>query len=315
MRKSGEIQSMALKKILTDETKRELEKHGTDEFPMTIHHDNMWAFEGKSVSVHWHNDLEIGLPKDGELIYQVYQKSYSVRPGEAILLNRNVPHSCHSPGNKQVRYSSILVRPDFLYGEIGSDVEKNCFRPFLENAAVPCILFKYEKKYEKEIIDRLNQVEQLFDQKPFCFELGIKGILCEIFARIIVESRKEVPEFVASNQLELERLEQMLGYIHEHYDSGISLQQMAEQIHLSREGCCRLFKKMTGKTITGYLGEYRLGKSLQLVQSGQYSITQVAEMNGFSNASRFASAFRKRFGYNPGEYNRFNNVSGKIETV
>lgn len=158
-------------------------------------------------------------------------------------------------------------------------------------------------------------MEQLFDQKPFCFELGIKGLLCEIFARIIVESRKEVPEFVASNQLELERLEQMLGYIHEHYDSGISLQQMAEQIHLSREGCCRLFKKMTGKTITGYLGDYRLGKSLQLVQSGQYSVTQIAEMNGFSNASRFASAFRKRFGYNPGEYNRFNKVSGKIETV
>ena len=306
---------MALKKILRDDTNRELIQHGTDGFPMTVNHDDLWAFEGRNVPIHWHNDLEFGLPKDGELIYQVYQKSYCIRPGEAILLNRNAPHSCHSPNNKRVRYSSVIVRPDLLYGEFGCDIEKNCFRPFLGNAAVPCILLKKEKKYEKEMIDLLNQVEQLFDQKPFCFELRIKGILCEIFAKILEESKREVPEFVASNQLELERLEQMLGYIHEHYDSGISLQQMAEQIHLSREGCCRLFKKMTGKTITGYLGDYRLGKSLQLVQSGQYSITQVAEMNGFSNASRFASAFRKRFGYNPGEYNRFNNVSGKIETV
>ena len=75
------------------------------------------------------------------------------------------------------------------------------------------------------------------------------------------------------------------------------------KVHLSREVCCRLFKKMTGKTITGYLEEYRVNKSFSLVQSGQYSMTQITEMVGFSNPSRFASAFRKRFGCNPGEYN------------
>lgn len=32
-------------------------------------------------------------------------------------------------------------------------------------------------------------------------------------------------------------------------------------------------------------------------------MTQITEMVGFSNPSRFASAFRKRFGCNPGEYN------------
>ena len=35
----------------------------------------------------------------------------------------------------------------------------------------------------------------------------------------------------------------------------ISLQELANQIHMFREVCCRLFKKMTGKTITGYLEE------------------------------------------------------------
>lgn len=60
---------------------------------------------------------------------------------------------------------------------------------------------------------------------------------------------------------------------------------------------------MTGKTITTYLEEYRINKSLSLVQSGLYSITQIADMVGFSNASRFASAFRRQFGLNPAEYN------------
>ena len=65
----------------------------------------------------------------------------------------------------------------------------------------------------------------------------------------------------------------------------------------------RLFKKMTGKTITGYLEEYRVNKSLPLVQSCQYSMIQIADMTGFSNASRFARAFHRQFGCNPGEYN------------
>lgn len=95
----------------------------------------------------------------------------------------------------------------------------------------------------------------------------------------------------------------MLNYLNMHFTEVISLQDLADQVHLSREVCCRLFKKMTGKTITGYLEEYRVNKSFSLVQSGQYSMTQITEMVGFSNPSRFASAFRKRFGCNPGEYN------------
>ena len=63
---------------------------------------------------------------------------------------------------------------------------------------------------------------------------------------------------------------------------------------------------MTGKTITGYLEEYRTAKGLPLVQSGLYSVTQIADMVGFSNPSRFAAAFRKQFGCNPGEYSARN---------
>ena len=55
--------------------------------------------------------------------------------------------------------------------------------------------------------------------------------------------------------------------------------------------------------ITKYLEEYRVNQSFSLVQSGRYPMTQIADMVGFSNASRFAGAFRKQFGCNPGEYN------------
>ena len=294
---------MAKRTILVDSARRELEKHGTETFPMTVNHDDLWSFEGKNVPIHWHNDLEINLIREGEAVFQVYQKSYRVRTGEGFLLNRNVPHSCSSPGNEHVRYSTILVRPDFLYGDFGSDVERKCFQPFLQNSAIPCIYLTGFDENGREILQKLNQVEEAFDRKRFCYELKIKGLLCEAFAMILYGHRQELTKFVPANLQELERLEKMLNYLNMHFTEVISLQDLADQVHLSREVCCRLFKKMTGKTITGYLEEYRVNKSFSLVQSGQYSMTQITEMVGFSNPSRFASAFRKRFGCNPGEYN------------
>lgn len=294
---------MAKRTILVDSARRELEKHGTETFPMTVNHDDLWSFEGKNVPIHWHNDLEINLIREGEAVFQVYQKSYRVRTGEGFLLNRNVPHSCSSPGNEHVRYSTILVRPDFLYGDFGSDVERKCFQPFLQNSAIPCIHLTGFDENGKEILWKLNQVEEAFDRKRFCYELKIKGLLCEAFAMILYGHRQELTKFVPANLQELERLEKMLNYLNIHFTEVISLQDLADQVHLSREVCCRLFKKMTGKTITGYLEEYRVNKSFSLVQSGQYSMTQITEMVGFSNPSRFASAFRKRFGCNPGGYN------------
>lgn len=294
---------MAKRTILVDSARRELEKHGTETFPMTVNHDDLWSFEGKNVPIHWHNDLEINLIREGEAVFQVYQKSYRVRTGEGFLLNRNVPHSCSSPGNEHVRYSTILVRPDFLYGDFGSDVERKCFQPFLQNSAIPCIHLTGFDENGKEILQKLNQVEEAFDRKRFCYELKIKGLLCEAFAMILYGHRQELTKFVPANLQELERLEKMLNYLNMHFTEVISLQDLADQVHLSREVCCRLFKKMTGKTITGYLEEYRVNKSFSLMQSGQYSMTQITEMVGFSNPSRFASAFRKRFGCNPGEYN------------
>ena len=293
---------MAKRTILVDSARRELEKHGTETFPMTVNHDDLWSFEGKNVPIHWHNDLEINLIREGEAVFQVYQKSYRVRTGEGFLLNRNVPHSCSSPGNEHVRYSTILVRPDFLYGDFGSVVERKCFQPFLQNSAIPCIYLTGFDENGKEILQKLNQVEEAFDRKRFCYELKIKGLLCEAFAMILYGHRQELTKFVPANLQELERLEKMLNYLNMHFTEVISLQDLADQVHLSREVCCRLFKKMTGKTITGYLEEYRVNKSFSLVQSGQYSMIQITEMVGFSNPSRFASAFRKRFGCNPGEY-------------
>ena len=187
---------MMKKTILVDDARRELSEHGTETFPLTVHHDDLWMFEGKNVPIHWHQEIEISLPREGKAIYQFYQNSYEISPGDGLLLNRNVPHSCHSPNNERAKYTTILVRPDFLYGDFGSDVERNCFRPFLQNSAVPCLCIPGTEAWGKEVLEKLEKVDTLFYEKPYCYELKIKGLLCEAFFLILVHQQKYQTPFV-----------------------------------------------------------------------------------------------------------------------
>ncbi|MBU5481096.1 AraC family transcriptional regulator [Blautia sp. MSJ-19] len=291
---------MTKRNMLAESTGKMFSGQGTEDTPVTVDHDDFWSFEEKNVPVHWHEELEICLPEKGEAVYQIYQKKYVVKAGEGLLLNRNIPHSCNSPGNAHARYSTVFVKPEFLYED--TDDAPPYFCSFLQNAVLPCVFLTESDENEKEILQKLKQVEELFDQKTDGCEREGKELLREAFYMIFQEHQKELSRFVRVKRTELERLEIMLDYLHTCYAEGTSLRELSEQLYLSEEVCCRLFKKLTGKTITGYLAEYRANKSFPLVKSGEYSMTQIAEMVGFSNQSRFAFAFRKMFGFNPGKY-------------
>lgn len=309
---------MGTKKIYVDDHNRELSAHGTETFPVTVNHDDLWMFEGRNVPIHWHNEIEFCLPRKGTAVCQIYQESYTIPAGSAILIGSNVPHSCHSLTGESVLYSSIIAAPEFISGEIGGDVERKCMRPFLEGGAGPCIRIDGGEADGTEsngigaeprrLLQMLDEIDRLYTEKPLCHELRIKGLLCEILAALLPEAYRNPAnkrlQSVPASSAELERLQLTLDYLHQHYDSVVSLQELADLTHLSREACCRSFRRMTGKSITEYLQEYRVTQSLPLIRSGRYSISQVAELCGFSNASRFAAAFRKRMGINPGHYHK-----------
>lgn len=309
---------MGTKKIYVDDHNRELSAHGTETFPVTVNHDDLWMFEGRNVPIHWHNEIEFCLPRKGTAVCQIYQESYTIPAGSAILIGSNVPHSCHSLTGESVLYSSIIAAPEFISGEIGGDVERKCMRPFLEGSAGPCIRIDGGEAdgtesngigaESRRLLQMLDEIDRLYTEKPLCHELRIKGLLCEILAALLPEAYRNPAnkrlQSVSASSAELERLQLTLDYLHQHYDSVVSLQELADLTHLSREACCRSFRRMTGKSITEYLQEYRVTQSLPLIRSGRYSISQVAELCGFSNASRFAAAFRKRMGINPGHYHK-----------
>ncbi|MFT4106458.1 MAG: response regulator [Lacrimispora sp.] len=93
-----------------------------------------------------------------------------------------------------------------------------------------------------------------------------------------------------------------IQYIEVHYGGRITLKDMAEELHLSPNYLCELFKRHTGKNLMEYVTEYRMQKAKTYLNHVEYRVGEVAEMVGYKEAKYFSSAFKKAYGMTPLEY-------------
>lgn len=125
------------------------------------------------------------------------------------------------------------------------------------------------------------------------------GIWGELYRNYGEEAKKALPEDLEK----IERLRAVLTYLHENYAKKLTLEDVARQAGLCKSECCRFFKRQMGKSLFDYLLDYRIGRSLSLLQEG-CTVTEAALSVGFSTPAYFAKVFRSRTGRSPSEYRR-----------
>lgn len=98
-------------------------------------------------------------------------------------------------------------------------------------------------------------------------------------------------------------LKRVLYLINEHIDDqNLNVENLAEQLRLSRSQLYRKIKVLTGSSASEFLRKVRLEKAKELLQSEyNYNISEVTYKVGFSSPSYFTKCFKKEFGYLPTE--------------
>ncbi|MFK7776344.1 MAG: ATP-binding protein [Saprospiraceae bacterium] len=85
-------------------------------------------------------------------------------------------------------------------------------------------------------------------------------------------------------------------------DAQFGVPQLAETIDLSQMQLYRKLKALTGKTPSQFIRSYRLQQALDLLQTGNLNVSEVAYDVGFSDPSYFSRMFHKEFGKNPSHF-------------
>lgn len=99
-------------------------------------------------------------------------------------------------------------------------------------------------------------------------------------------------------------VEQIQNYVRQHYIDGFTSVQIQEACGLSYKYAGTLFKEVTGQTIKEYQCTLRLRKAEQLLKETNKSITEIAQLTGFSDVFYFSKIFHRKKGCPPGEYRK-----------
>lgn len=281
---------------------RELKSHGDFAFPLLISPERLSAYEMNSFALHWHPEMEFTLILDGEILYQVNDQTFHLQEGDAVFCNSNMLHTGRPVQNHgDCRYLSITVKPSLLYGYETSLLQTKYIAPITENPLFPALPFYRQNPQEREVLNTLKHIWELWKHPGTAYELELLTSLYQIWIRLY-EQLDLTAQPSARDIRELERLRSIITYVHEHYMDRITLDDISGAVSMCKSECCRLFKRNMHQSLFDYLLHYRIRQSIPLLRSGQDTITEISFRCGFSSPSYYTKLFRSFMGCTPREY-------------
>ena len=99
-----------------------------------------------------------------------------------------------------------------------------------------------------------------------------------------------------------EKIDLIFSHVRSNFTQQITLDEIAEEVHMTVPAFCRYFKKVTGKTFTQFVNEFRIVHATKLLAENPSSITDICFESGFNNFSHFNKLFKKFTGKSPLKY-------------
>jgi AraC-like DNA-binding protein len=90
-----------------------------------------------------------------------------------------------------------------------------------------------------------------------------------------------------------------VAWIEGHLFDPLRVSELASRFHTSESSLLRAFKRELGVSPAEYVRTRRLDEALLLLESGRYSVSEVATRVGYETPAAFSVVFRKRFGHPP----------------
>ncbi|SFL36560.1 response regulator transcription factor [Pelosinus propionicus] len=111
------------------------------------------------------------------------------------------------------------------------------------------------------------------------------------------------------SSMNLRVINKACDYIVKNYHKNISLEEVAQTVHLSPFYFSRLFKQEKGYNFVDFLTKVRIEKAKKMLQNPDFTAVRIAAEVGYQDASYFSRVFRQTMGMTPNQYrNEFRNT-------
>lgn len=262
------------KKVLSDE-----------ELPVQLA-QNIHTECGEIFPSHWHEHIEMHYILRGSAVFHIDRELYEVKAGDLIIANRNELHAGYSTA---VPYEALLLvfDPSDISPELG---EKH-------------LRFQSLVREDAAVWQRVTAIFDAWDEQGLGYRALCRARVTELLVYLCRHYAVDrvAPKEMVKRRRDLERLQPALEYIERNYAERISVTQLAGLLCLSPDRLGHLFRDGVGQAPLQYINEIRLRKAMVLLQTEEYTVTDVAQAVGFFDYNHFGRLFRRRYGCTPNQ--------------
>ncbi|MEM7180796.1 MAG: AraC family transcriptional regulator [Spirochaetota bacterium] len=255
------------------------------------------------------NTLEVLFCLAGEKQLNLQEETISLQANEGGLFYNHCGSTVKQQffaGNR-VHMVGVFLSPEFLqhyrteFAESlfsDKDIERKCAISLQSYANQPRISLL------------LQDIVQFSQKSPFRYiyleAKALELVSLQLDALLTADqSASEIPD------VEVHKLNKARKILQEEYLEPPSILELSRRVFLNEFKLKSGFKHLFGTSVYSYLRDYRMEVARSLLDEGKQKVLEVACAVGYSNPSHFAVAFRKRYGINPGELLKSEDLSKK----
>ena len=250
--------------------------------------------------LHRHREYELNFIQNAPGVRRIVGDSVeTIGDYDLVLIaGENLEHvweqaSCKSP---DIREITIQFSPDLFSGGLIGRNQFASIRKMLDRASHG-LSFPLGA-----ILDAYSQINAVVNEKDSFVQFI--GCLHLLYILSRCESRELASSSFAHSPRDTEsrRVMKVKEYINQHYAEDVTLPELADLVGMSPSSFSRFFRLRTGKTLSSYLIDIRLGNAARALVDTTSNVSEICYSCGFNNLSNFNRVFKSRKGVTPHEF-------------
>ena len=283
---------MIIHEVPTDETLRSQLSNGSVDFPFEIYLDDIHKFRSKSIEWHWHQEVEFVLVLSGAVKCCSETVSYILYEGDGLFINSGAIHRFES------EHGSLMATMVFQ-AELIAPVNSLIYSKYIDgilHSSISILPFQEDNPVVKPILDRIGILYESTKGKQFSVFSAVVQLWESLLEYASVIMQQPPPH---EDMLLKARMNKMLQYIHDNYQSRVQLSSIANAANISVSEALRCFQRSIQTTPVRYLIDYRLNSAKLMLISTSDTVAAISSACGFENPSYFCRMFKRKYSITP----------------
>lgn len=249
--------------------------------------------------IHFHDDIEVVYVLEGTVGLKNGYYSYVLKQGDIFILNGREIHSFHHTDESNM-VMMLQLDISFFSKYYGN----------LQNSFFVTDMNEEDDESLEALRNILGRIMLDILDKGYGYEYkvieGTHNLLANLFANFqyfMMEDGKFINEAKnIGNKVLAGRLNRITDYMYENYSRRLTLNEIADQEHLSIYYLSHVIKEATGLSFQELLSFIRVEESEKLLLGTNKKVGAISEESGFSATRYYIKYFTKWFGMHPLEY-------------